>query len=169
MRTVLKVIDSISDRTGKIVSWLSVVLVILITVEVTQRFVFNSPSMWGFETSMMVGTTIYVIGWSYVLRHKAHVRVDVIYARLSRRVQAAIDVIGYLIVFFPLVIVFTYAATDWAVRAWEINEKMINTLWYPPFAPLRTVVAIAAVLLLSQGLANFIRDLYLLIRNKPYD
>lgn len=169
MKTILKIIDAVSYRTGKTLSWLSAVLVILITLEVTLRFVFNSPTMWGFETSMMVGTTIYVIGWSYVHQQKGHIRVDVIYVNLSRRAQAAIDVIGDLVAFFPVVIIFTYAAISGAVSAWKINEKMTYTLWYPPFGPLRTLVAIAAVLLLSQGLANFIRDLHLLIRNKPYD
>jgi TRAP-type mannitol/chloroaromatic compound transport system permease small subunit len=133
------------------------------------RFVFNAPSMWAFESSMMVGTSLYVLGWSYVHRHRAHVRVDVIYSLLPRRMKSLIDVLGTLIMFFPLVILVIYTAFNWTVYSWEINEKMTETYWLPPIAPMRTVVLLALILLLFQGVAHFIRDSYLLVRNKPYD
>lgn len=169
MKTILRIIDSISDRTGEIASWLAVVLVLLITQEVIMRFVFNAPSMWAFESSMMVGTSLYVLGWSYVLRHRAHVRVDVIYSLLPRRMKALIDVLGTLIMFFPLFIAITYSAFNWTVYSWAINEKMTETYWLPPIAPLRTVVLLAIIILLLQGVAHFIRDSYLLVKDKPYD
>jgi TRAP-type mannitol/chloroaromatic compound transport system permease small subunit len=133
------------------------------------RFVFNAPSMWAFESSMMVGTSLYVLAWSYVYRYRAHVRVDVIYSLLPRRMKTLIDVLGTLIMFFPLVILIIYSAFNWTVYSWTINEKMTETYWLPPIAPLRTVVLLAIILLLFQGVAHFIRDSYLLVRNKPYD
>ena len=133
------------------------------------RFVLNNPSMWVLETSMMLGATIYVLGWSYVHRHRGHIRVDVFYMHLPPRGQAVVDIIGQLLFFFPLFIVFTYSAFDWAGEAWAVNEKMVKTYWYPPFAPLRTLIALASVLLLFQGAANFFRDFYLLVRNRQYD
>lgn len=118
---------------------------------------------------MMIGATIYVFGWAYVHRHRAHVRVDVFYTHLPRRLQALIDVLGNLFIFFPFIIMLTIAAVDKAQYAWAVNEKMEETVWYPPFFPLRALVAIALILLLFQGAANFIRDFHFLIRNKPYD
>jgi len=169
MRKILRTIDAINDRVGSAARWLCPALVLLITLEVFRRFAFNSPSMWAFESSMMIGAVIYVFGWAYVERYRAHIRVDVFYNRLSRRLQALIDVLGNLLLFFPYIIVFTYQAGKWTQYAWAVNEKMQETGWYPPFGPLRTVLAIGMVLLLFQGIANFIRDFYLLIRNKPYD
>jgi TRAP-type mannitol/chloroaromatic compound transport system permease small subunit len=64
---------------------------------------------------------------------------------------------------------FTIAAVDKAQFSWAVNEKMEETTWYPPFGPLRTVIAIALILFLFQGAANFFRDFHVLIRNKPYD
>ena len=83
--------------------------------------------------------------------------------------KALIDVLGNIFVFFPFVIMFTLAAVNKTIYSWAVNEKMEETAWFPPFAPLRTVMAIALILLVLQGAANFIRDFYLLIRNKPYD
>ena len=169
MRKVVRTIDAISSGVGSAARWLCPALVLLITLEVTRRFVFNAPSMWAFQTSMMIGATIYFVGWAYVHRYRAHIRVDVFYAHLPRRVQALIDVLGNIFVFFPFIIMFTIAAVDKAQYSWAVNEKMEQTAWFPPFAPLRTVIAIALILLVLQGAANFIRDFYLLIRNKPYD
>ena len=169
MRKVLRTIDAISDGVGKISRWLCPALVLLITLEVIRRFVFNSPSMWAFETSMMIGAAAYFFGWAFVHRHRAHVRVDVFYAHLPQRIQALIDVLGNLFLFFPFIIMFTLAAVDKAKYAWVVDERMEETAWFPPVAPLRTAMAIALILLVLQGTANFIRDFHLLIRNKSYD
>lgn len=169
MRTILRFIDSVSDWTGRSARWLCAVLVVVMTYEVTMRHVFGAPTMWAYETSIMLGAAIYALAWSYTHRHHSHVRVDVFYTHLSPRGKASIDVIGTLLLFFPLMILFVGASVAWAWKAWAINEKMVETYWYPPAAPLRTVVAIGICLFAIQGVAQFIRDLYLLIRNKAYD
>lgn len=118
---------------------------------------------------MMLGFTLYAIGWAFAHRHHSHVRVDIFYARMSPRGKAIIDVFGALLLFFPLTIVLAIAAVHWAQTAWLINEKMVWSSWYPPTAPIRIVLAIGLALLLLQGGAQFVRDLYILIRNRPYD
>jgi TRAP-type mannitol/chloroaromatic compound transport system permease small subunit len=97
------------------------------------------------------------------------VRVDLIFHLLSDRKKALMDIISSLIFFFPLMIVLTWVSTKWAVRAWRINEIMISTYWYPPAAPFRTIFAVGALLLLLQGIAKFIRDLYFVIRGEAFD
>jgi len=169
MKAILRIIDTISNSVGSAARWLCPALVLLITLEVTRRFVFNAPSMWAFESAMMMGAAIYTIAWVYVHRHRAHVRVDVFYAHLPRRVRALVDVLGNIFIFFPFIVMLTIAAVDKAQYAWAVNERMEETVWYPPLAPLRTLIAIALILLVFQGAANFIRDFHFLVRNKPYD
>ncbi len=102
MRSIIRVIDSISEWTGKTVRWVCLVLVVVVVYEVTARFVFNAPTLWAFETICMLLCTIGALGWAYTHRHHGHVRVDVLYTLLSPRGRAIIDVGGYLIFFFPL-------------------------------------------------------------------
>jgi len=166
MNKALKIIDSVSDWTGRLVSWLGPILVALITFEVTMRFVFNRPSMWAYETALMIGTTLYVFAWSYVHRYHEHIRVDIFYSRLSPRGRAIVDIIFALILFIPLYILFAYGSVDWAWKAWKTGEKMTETNWMPPLSPIRTVVAFGVILFVFQGIANFVRDIYLLVRNK---
>ena len=169
MKTILKIIDRISDRTANVACWLCLALVLLMTYDVVMRYVFTAPTMWAYESSLMLGATIYALGWSYVLRHHGHIRVDVIYTNLSLRGKSIINVVGTLLFFFPLTIALIYRSGVWAWQAWLGNEKMVETYWYPPAGPLYTVIMIGFLLLLLQGGAEFFRDSYLLIRNKTYD
>ena len=163
MQKILKVIDLISDATGKTARWLAVALVLLITLEVTMRYVFDAPTMWNFETSLMTGGAMVALAWAYVHRHNSHVRVDVLYSRCSPRNKALIDVIGTLILFFPLIFLFANTSISQALEAWRTGETSIETYWYPPLAPFRTVVALGFVLLAFQGIATFVHDLSRLI------
>jgi len=167
MITVIRIIDSISEWTGRSARWLCAILVVFMAIGVIMRYVFGAATLWAYEVGLMLGAAIYVLAWSYVHRHGGHVRVDVFYHRLSPRMKATIDVIGFLLFFIPLMIILVSVSVDWTGRAWEVNEKMYETGWYPPAAPLRTVVALGICLFALQGIAQFIRDLYLLIRNKP--
>lgn len=169
MRTTLKFIDAISTWTAKIARWLALVLVALVSLEVIMRYFFNMPTMWNFETSMMVGASLMAMGWAYAHLHHCHIRIDVIYSRLSPRSRAGIDVIGTSLIFFPLIIVFVSTSFAWMLSAWVTGERSVQTYWYPPMAPFRAVVLLGFVLLALQGIAQFVRDLYLLIKNKAYD
>ncbi len=167
MRNIVRVIDSISDWSGRIVRWLCVVLILVMIYEVIMRYAFNSPTMWAYETAIMLGAAIYAFAFSYTHRHNAHIRVDIYYRLLSPRWRALIDVGGSLLCLLPLVIMILYASVARTWNAWLISEVMVETIWYPPAAPLRTVVTIGFCLFALQGVSNCTRDLYLLIRNKP--
>lgn len=168
MRRVVRVIESISEWTGKLTSWLCVALVMVLCYEVMLRNVFNVPTMWAYDTSIMLGVTIIAMGLAYAHLHHRHVRVDVIYNLLSPRGRAMVDVVFALLVFFPAVIVFTYTAADRMWFSWSINEVLTAGRWYPPATPVRAVFFLGLFLLTLQGVAQFTRDLYFLVRNKPY-
>jgi TRAP-type mannitol/chloroaromatic compound transport system permease small subunit len=169
MKKAFHVIDAISDRTGNIVQWLSVGLVLIISYETIMRYIFSISTLWEFETVSMMGATLYGLSFAYVMRHKLNVRVDVIYSLLPRRVQAFIDSVGMLVAFFPVMTLVAIVSVQTAHRAFVIDERSAVTGWYPPAAPLRTVLAAGFILLLLQGLVVFIREFYYLIRNKAYD
>lgn len=169
MKTILKIIDSINRRAGSSTSWLCLALVLVGAYDVLMRYVFNRPTLWAYETSCMLGGTIYVLGWAYDHLRHSHIRVDIIYSHLSPRGKALADVISAAIFFFPLVGMLAKTSISWMWRAWSINEVMIETYWYPPAAPYRTIFAIGICLFMLQGLAQFIRDLYFVMRNKALD
>ncbi|MBA7470432.1 hypothetical protein ES707_05718 [subsurface metagenome] len=169
MRTILKVIDSINQRIGTSAAWLCLVLVLVGTYDAIMRYAFNAPTVWAYETSCMLGGTIYVMGWAYDHLRKSHVRVDIFYARFSPRGKAIIDVIAAAIFFFPLMAILVKTSISWMLRAYAMDEVMKYTYWYPPATPYRTIFVVGICLFALQGLAQFIRDLYFAIRNKALD
>ena len=169
MRKIIRFIDSTSKYSGKTVSWLCVILVLELAYEVTLRYVFDAPTNWSLEVSIMLGCSIIVLGWAYVHWQDGHVRVDLFYTHLSPRGKAIINVIGTSLFLFPLIIALSYAATTWMWSAWEANEKMAQSNWLPPAGPIKTVVVLGLLLFFLQAGAKLFRDLYMLIRNNPYD
>ena len=169
MKSIVRTIDSISEYTGQIARWACVILVLVMVYEVVARYIFDAPTIWAYETAIMLGVTIAILGWPYTHRHHGHVRVDVIYTHLPPRGKAIIEVVCYLFLFFPLLFILIYAASVRALFSWSLGEVLTEGYWYPPASPIRTLVVIGLFLFALQGIAHFIRDLRLLIRNKKYD
>jgi TRAP-type mannitol/chloroaromatic compound transport system permease small subunit len=116
-------INALSEGTGEFVKYLVMALVLVLFTEVTARYVFDSPTVWALETSKMLLGTIGTLGWGYTHRLGGHVKVDVVYGLLSRRVQALLDVILSIIFLFPLVYVLIFTGAKWALRAWKNRRK----------------------------------------------
>ena len=148
---------------------MAVALVLVVAYGVIKRYVFNAPELWPYEVAIMLGSAVYILGLCYTHRYDRHVRVDVIYAHLPPRWRGLIDVLGSLLMFFPILILITYVSANWAWGAWATDERMAETGWYPPAAPLRTLVAIGFLFFTLQGVAQLVRALHLLRRSKPYD
>lgn len=166
---LLKFIDWMSETSGSLGKWFAFLLVLAGSYEAISRHFFNAPTIWAYDTMCMAGGVIYMMGASYNLLHNSHTRVDIIYTNLSPRKQAFMDVICAIVLFFPLMIIMFKLAVTWAVKAWKIHEVMFNSFWYPPAAPYRTMFAVGLLLLILQGAAKFIRDLYFLIKGEPID
>lgn len=153
---VLHVIDTISERTGKIVGLMIFLIIGLMVCDVVMRYFFNAPIKYAHEISLFMFAALSLLAGGYCLRHRAHVRVDVIYRLLSRRQQAMVDVITAG-VFFLFIFILLRASFYGALDSWQLKETTISAaraiLW-----PVKAVVPIAAALLLLQGLAKFIRD-----------
>ena len=170
MRTVFKVIDQINEWVGgKIMHWLCAVLVLLLTFEVTARYIFNSPTMWANQLSIMFLGGIVALGWGYVHYHREHVRVDIFYINYSPRTKALFDVVSYLLLFLPLFAALTYEAGRAMLYSYQKHEVMTETYWFPPVGPSRTALFIGLALILLQGIVQFFRDTYFLLRSKSYD
>jgi TRAP-type mannitol/chloroaromatic compound transport system permease small subunit len=153
---VMKTIDSISNWSGKIFSFIAVFVVAIIAYDVAARYIFNSPTIWGLEAQTMLSGIYYVMGGAYTLLIKQHVIIDVLYNRLSTRRKAILDLITSPLLFLYLSILI------WAgTRLWWgsfINHETTGSMWSPPVWPLTLSLPVGALLMLLQGLSKFIRD-----------
>jgi len=169
MRKIIKAIDNTNEWAGRSVRWLAIFLMLVICFEVFMRYVLNKPTIQGPVIASFSGAALYSISWGYVHLHKRHIRVDVFYSRFSLRVRAAVDTICGLLFLLPLITLLTYAGWWWMWYAWSTTERSLMTFWYPITGPIRTLVFIGLCLFALQGLAQFYRDIYCLVRNRVYD
>lgn len=166
---IVRLIDTIAEWTGKILGWLILPLMGGLLFEVFSRYFLGAPTVWAYDVTYMLYGTIFMIGASYTLYKKAHIRTDMFYAKWSLRCQNILDAIMYLLFFFPGIILFLVAGWDYAARSWMMGERSDASPWRPPIYPFKTVIAITGFLLLLQGISEFFKSLYAIIKGRPYE
>jgi TRAP-type mannitol/chloroaromatic compound transport system permease small subunit len=101
-----------------------------------------------------------MLGTAYTLMRVGHVRTDMLYQNWSVRRQNMIDAIGYLFFFFPGMILLLYFGWQEAFHAWTIGETSDASPWRPIIYPFKAVIPLTALLLIVQGVAEFLKSLY---------
>lgn len=109
------------------------------------------------ESQWYLFDLVFLLGAAYTLQHNEHVRVDIFYARWSRRRQALADLIGtlfFLLPFSVLVIVFSWdaIAQSWVVR--ETSPDPGGLIRYP----IKTMIIVSFALLILQGISETIKN-----------
>ncbi len=169
LKKIVKTIDTISEKSGQIGKWAAVALVVIGAYDTITRHFFNAPSDWAYDMLCMSGGALYLLGASYDHAHEAHTRVDIFFNMLKPRTRSLVNVIAALLFFFPLIGMLLYMGINWAIKAVRVNEVMFTSFWYPPAYPYRILFVIGIFLLFIQGIANFAKDLYFLIRGEKID
>lgn len=160
LKSVLRVIDSISEWSGKIISFIIIISIIFTVYYITLRYL-NVRSPWSQTLTVgKVALAYIVLGAAYIMRTKSHINVDVLYNRFSLRIRGMIDV-------FTSSLFFLFAAALlWKAIEETLEIRFSTRLLLPPYWPVSLIVVIGVSLLLLQGLAKFIRDLVIVITGK---
>ena len=161
MRRTLQSIERLNEWIGRICSVTILAITAIVVYEVVLRYVFNSPTIWGFETTTMLYAFYFMIVGGYTLLHSDHVSVDFFYERLSSKGKAVLDIISYIVFFFPFTTVLLIYGYRFARDSWAIREKSWS-VFAPPVYPVKTVIPVTALLLLIQGVAIFVRRVAIL-------
>ncbi len=157
MQKFLLTVDKISTFVGKTFSWLIVSLTVLVTYEVFSRYVLSDPHAWAFDAMIMMYGALFMMSGAYTLSKNGHVRGDVLYGFFPPRLQAAIDLILYLVFFLPGVTALCWAGYQYARDSWAIWEHSSITAEGPPIYPFKTIIPVAGAFLLMQGIVEIIR------------
>ena len=163
---VLKYIDKISEWTGIFSVWIVIPLMVVVLYEVVMRHFFNAPTGWGYDTCWMLYSAQFMIGGAYTLLHKGHIRIDIVYNILSPRGKLIFDTVLYAVVVLFVMVVFTWAGVKFAAYAWSAGEKLSTTNWFFPSGPSKTIIPVAFFLLGLQSLAEFVRNISILMKEK---
>lgn len=162
----MRYIDKLSDWSGKIFAWLIIPLIFGLVFEVIARYGFNAPTVWAYDMTYMLCGTLFMMGVAFTIRHDAHVRVDLLYQALSPRTKSAVEICLYIIVFFPVTAVLLVKGAGYFWESWVLKETAWLSPWRPVIYPFKAVLPVAALLMILQGIAEFIRHLVFVVRGK---
>ncbi len=139
-------------------AWGYAILIVTAAVlyEVVARTLLDSPTMWSNETVIYVSAVAYLLGGAYAHQHYRHVRIDLIYERLSPKMRIRIDLLTSLF-FFLYVGALVYVG---GLMAWDsfTQNETTGTPWNPLIWPVKLAIPVAGVLLILQGFANLLRE-----------
>jgi len=164
LRQALRFIDLVNAWVAKTVAWVVVVIIATTIYEIVMRYVFNAPTDWVFEFNYLIHGPYFLLLGAYTFAINGHVNVDIIYARLSKRTRAVVDLFTMPLFFFFTLMMLVYGGR-FAMNSLSFRETL-SSAWAPPVYPVKFVIPVAAFLLLLQGLAKYIRDLYLAVTGK---
>jgi len=161
-----RLIDTISIWSGKAAAWLIFPLVFGLTYEVISRYAFNTPTLWAYDLAYMLYGSLFMLGAAFTLYKKGHIRTDIFYDKWPPKKQGWIDALLYLFFFFPGMIFFLIAGLDEAILSWSLLERSEAGAWRPPVYPFKTVIPLTALLLLIQGVSEFLKSVYAAVRGE---
>jgi len=153
-------IDRFSDLTGRLFALTQIFLVVTITYEVCARYFFHAPTVWAFESSSMANGSSFMLACGYALYKGAHVRTDIFWDRFSARKKGVIDLVSYLVLFFPTMIFLMAVGVDGAWHSYITGERSQESVWRAIMWPFRSAIPLAALLFMIQGVSESLKCWY---------
>jgi len=158
--TVLRLthtIDTVVMACGKAVAWLILPMVMSLVWEVTARYVFNAPTEWAYDMTFMLYGTFFMLGSAWTLQRGGHIRTDSFYSKWTKRTQARVDLVCYLVFFFPAIAILAWLGSEYFWKSFQQNERIVTSPWLPIVWPFKFVMPATAVLLLLQGVSECVK------------
>jgi TRAP-type mannitol/chloroaromatic compound transport system permease small subunit len=149
--------DRLSAWFGKAFAWAIMVMIVGISYEVFVRYVLNAPTSWAFDLSYIMYGTLFMMGGAYTLSRDGHVRGDFIYRLWKPRTQALVELVLYLLFFFPGVTALILAGWKYAARSFRFLEISVNSPAGVPVFQFKAIIVAAGLLLFVQGVAQVFR------------
>ncbi|MEJ2493467.1 MAG: TRAP transporter small permease subunit [Ignavibacteriaceae bacterium] len=146
-------IDKLNDKIGSITSWLTALLVLVVSYDVIVRYLVEESSVGLQEFEWHLFALIFLLSAAYTLKIDDHVRVDVFYTKFSPRKQAWINFLGSILFLIPFCIVVIIASQDFVSLSFRINETSPDAGGLPARFILKAFIPISFFLLLLQGIA----------------
>jgi len=149
-------VDRVNERIGRTAAWLTLLAVVVCTVNALVRYTVNMSSNAWLEMQWYLNSAMFLLLAAYALKINAHVRIDVIAGKLSPRVQAWIDIFGGLFFLLPVSLIIAWYSWPALVSSYSIGEMSSDhgglIRW-----PIRLLIPVAFLLLALQGVSEIIK------------
>lgn len=153
----VRALDAIAEMTGRAVAWLTLAMVLATIAVVVLRYGFGVGLIWLQESVTWMHAAVFMLGAAWTLRHDGHVRVDLLYRRMSPRRQALVDLAGTVFLLLPTCAWLLVESLPYVASSWRVLERSREAGGLPALYLLKTVIPLMAGLLMMQGVAEILR------------
>jgi TRAP-type mannitol/chloroaromatic compound transport system permease small subunit len=165
--SVIHAIEQLSIWIGRAFGWCILILTLSVAYEVFVRYVLNAPTVWVFDMMVQMYGALFVMAGPYALAQDTHVRADVIYRFLSPRGQGRVDLLLYIVFFFPGMAALVWYGWEIAMDSWRYQEVSWNSPARIQIYYFKTLIPVAGGLFIVQGVAECMRC-YLAIKTNKW-
>jgi TRAP-type mannitol/chloroaromatic compound transport system permease small subunit len=160
--TFARAVTAVNAWIGRVMSYVVLILFALLLSDVIMRYLTESPIAWSAQASKLIFGVYAIIGGGYLLARRHHVNVDLFYGNFSPRRKAAVD-IATSFLFFMFLGVLLKESYSMAYDSVSRLEVSYETTWRPWIWPSKSLIVVAAFLLLLQGIVKLIADIMILL------
>lgn len=157
MQSLANKLESFIAFTGRAVSWLSLLMVLVTFVVVVMRYLFDAGSIAMQESVAYMHAVLFLVGAAWTLQQDAHVRVDIFYSRWSPRAQAWVDLFGTLLLLLPVMLFISYISWQYIADSWRVHEGSREAGGLPGVYILKSFILVMTTLLVLQAVANLLK------------
>lgn len=141
-----------------VVRLVMLLIVPMMLYAVTMRYVFDAPSPWATELSLMLFGPYFLLGGPYLLHTRGHVNMDLVERYVSPRTRRLFQIVNYpIIILFCLILLFY--AVPYAVDSFRYRETSFST-WNPQVWPIKLAIPAALLLMGLQAIAEWLRVIF---------
>lgn len=156
-----RAIDALTRFVGYHVRWLILVAVLVSAVNAIIRKTFDMSSNAWLELQWLLFGAVFMLAAAYTLQRNAHVRIDVVSNRLSKRTRDIIDLLGHLFMLAPITIILLWLSGPFFLESYVENEMSSNAGGLPVW-PAKLVILLGLVLLFLQMISEVIKRIAVL-------
>lgn len=164
MIAYIRIIDNFSDKMGFVAMYLVFIMIaILFYASISKTFF--TPSLWTLEMAQFVMVAYFLLGGAYSLKQNAHVRMDLLYDRLSPRLKTILDSLTIICLIVYLLVLFIGGVAS-AYYAFVYGETSYSA-WAPKMLPIKIIMNIGILATLLQAFSIWFKDILKLTDTPP--
>ncbi len=157
LEKISSMIDTFNRKQGEWSALLIIPLTLVVLNEVMMRYVFDAPTIWGFEATTFLYGIHFMLGLAYTDVMDGHVKVDIFTARTKPRTQVILTLVTNLVIFLPVFSCMTVWAWKYAITS-TLQHEVNSTSWAPPIWPIKIIMAVGFSFLLIQGISTILKS-----------
>ena len=165
---LVRAIDAVAEACGHVAA-VCATLIVALTAGLVLAFSLGHGSTKVQDAVLWLNAAMVMLGLGYALKHRSHVRIDVLSSRWSERTRARVELAGIALLLLPFCAAIVWLSWDYVAMSWAVRERSASSGGLPGLFLAKTLLPVGAMLLALQGVAEALRALPIAVGRRAVD